>query len=194
MTINRVLILAVILGGAMLFVYFSSPRHNSRQPRVYMAKIPNQPDAEAAQATKYLREACSDIVLVKDQRRADYRLTALWAGTPAEGSLGGWVVIVSRNDLPLVFHREGSPDAIETFRQTCTAIRDDAKELVDFDASTQSMPVDRYSLNSANPVGLFLLDMKTGAVWQLEPVGNTQEFTRISVEGLYNNRVLGEGH
>jgi hypothetical protein len=90
---------------------------------------------------------------------------------------------------------------METFRQSCAAIRKDAKELADSEPDTTSMPVGRYLMHSTNPKPgilndegrIFLLDTKTGEVWQLEPVGNTQEFGRISVEGLYDNRGPGEG-
>jgi hypothetical protein len=182
MTMNRVLTLAAILVAATALLYLAGPHRQLRQTRVFVAEIRNQPEAELAQATKYLREACRDIILIKDQRRAEYRLRALWGGDR-------WVVFVEQKDLNLIFHGEG-PDAMETFRQGCTAIRDDAKELADFDAHTAPMPIGRYSLNSANPDHVFLLDTKTGAVWELKPrpLGDTQEFERISVEGLYDSK------
>ena len=88
------------------------------------------------------------MILIKDERRADYTVIARWLGT-------AWVLLVSRKDLPWMFFKQDSPDAIETFRQGCTAIRDDAKELADFDAHITPMPVGRYSLNSSNPDRVF---------------------------------------
>jgi hypothetical protein len=185
MPINRVFTLAAIFAAATILIYLSSrPRHELRQPRVYLAEVPIQTDAQLAQATKYLREACPDVVLINDTRRAEYRLNAFWNGAQ------GWVVIVSRKDLPFIFQRVGGPDAMQTFRQVCTDVRNDAKELADFDASTQSLPVGRYSLYAANPDRVFLLDTKTGAVWELKPnLKDIPEFERISVEGLYDNRI-----
>jgi hypothetical protein len=191
MNINRVLTLAALFVAATILLYLSGPHRQLRQTRVYVgAMIPSQSDAEIAQATKYLRDACPDIILIKDQQRADYRLNAFWNGT-------SWFVLVGREALPWMFYKQDSPDAMDTFRRGCTAIRDDAKELADFDAHTPPMGIGRYSLHSTNPNQgvvneegrVFLLDTKTGAVWQLKPVGDTQEFERMSVEGLYKNRL-----
>jgi hypothetical protein len=187
---NRVLTLAAIFVAATILLYLSGPRRRLRQTRVYAAQVPNQPEAELAQVTKYLQEACPDMVLIKDKGRADYTVDALWRGT-------SWFVLAGREDLPWMFYKQDSPDAMETFRQGCAAIRDDAKELADFDARTAPMPIGRYSLHSTNPKQgvvtdegrVFLLDTKTGAVWELKPTGDTLEFGRISVEGLYKNRL-----
>jgi hypothetical protein len=184
MTLNRILTLATLFILAAVLVYALGTHHLLRRPPVFVAGIPNQREAQVAQVKEYLREACPEVVLITDQRRADYRLMAVWNDTQ------GWVAVVSRKDSLIMFHREGA-DAMEVFRQSCAAIRDDAKESQDFDASMQSMPVGRYSLNAANPDHVFLLDTKTGAVWQLkpQPLGDSQEFERTSVEGLYNTKV-----
>lgn len=196
MTTNRVLTLAAILVAATVVLYLSGPHRQLRQTRVFVAKIPTKPEAELAQVTKYFREACPDMVLIKEEGRADYTIGASWYGAPE------WNVFVEGKGRMIYW--KGNRDAMEAFRQACAAIRDDAKELADFDASTQSMPVGRYSLmrgpparDSANPGRVFLLDTKTGAVWQLVEIPgipsnvdfpDTQDFERISVEGLYNRK------
>lgn len=202
MTLNRVLTLAAIFVAATIVLYLSGPHRQLRQTRVFVAKIQNDPETEFAQETKYFREACPDMVLIKAKGWADYTILASWYGRPPE-----WGVFVDGKGRTI--YATANRDAMAAFRQACAAIRDDAKELSDFDASTQSMPVGRYSLmrgpragDSANQDNVFLLDTKTGAVWQLvESPGipgntdfpETQEFERISVEGLYRNRVPGEG-
>jgi len=193
MTTNRVLIVAVALVASTVLFYLAVPHHQSRQPRVYLTEIPNEPDEVVAQAKKYLREACPDMVLIKDEPRADYKMTAAWAGDPTykKDSGNGWVVFVDRKNSVQIFGKQGSPDAIETFRQSCASIRDDAKELADFNAHTPAMPIGRYSLHSVNPDRVFLLDTKTGGVWELEPLGRYQVFERVSVEGLYSNMPPG---
>ena len=82
MTTNRMLTLAAIVVTATTLVYLSGfPHRRSRQTRVFITKIPNQTDAQAALATKYSREACPDMILIKDERRADYTVIARWLGT-----------------------------------------------------------------------------------------------------------------
>jgi hypothetical protein len=188
MSINRVLTLAAIFVTATIFLYLSGPHRQLRRTRVYAAKVPNQPEAELAQVTQYLREACPDMVLMKEEGWADYTILASWYGPPA------WNVFVSGKGRMIYW--KGNRDAMEAFRQACAAIRDDAKEVAAFDASMQSLPVGRYSLMRGPPAGdsanldhVFLLDTKTGAVWELKPIGDTQEFERMSVDGLYKNRL-----
>jgi hypothetical protein len=180
MTINRMVTLAAIFLAATVLLYFSGPHRQLRQTRIFVVDIPNRPDAERAEVRGYFQTACPDMLLIKDQQRADYTLIASWA----KGSK--WGVFLRRKDQTVIFLGEQSPDAIETFRQTCKAIRDDAKEVSDLDAQTEPMPIGRFSMHSADPEHVFLLDTKTGAVWQLKPdLKNTPEFERISVEGLY---------
>jgi hypothetical protein len=178
MTINRVLTLAAILVMAIVAVYLWRAHRELRRPRVFVMKIPNKPEEEFAQVTKYLRETCPDIVLTKEEGRADYTIGASWYGPPQ------WNVFVSGKNNTIYW--KGNRDAMEVFRQACAAIRDNAKELADFDAQTAPMPLGRYSLNGANG-HILLLDTKTGAVWELKPgvLRDRQEFERISVEGLY---------
>jgi hypothetical protein len=103
------------------------------------------------------------MVLINEKDWADYTIFASWYGPPQ------WNVFVGGKGRTIYWN--GNRDAMEAFRRACAAIRDDAKEVADFDASTQSMPVGRYSLmrgppagNSANLDHVFLLDTKTGAV------------------------------
>jgi hypothetical protein len=191
MTLNRVLTLAAIFVAATALLYLSGARRQSRQTRVFIAELLNQPEAELAQAAKYLREACPDMIVIRDQERADYRLNALWRG-------GHWTVFVHRKDLPFLFVKQDSSDVMETFRQACNAIREDVKGVASFDADTAPMPIGRYSLtvlpgnqNVINSEHIYLLDTKTGAAWELKPVGDNQVFERISVEGLYNRKPFG---
>ena len=187
MTINRVLTLAAISVSIAALLYLSGHAHPElRKPRAFVAGIPNQPEAEVGLATKYFQEACPNIIVIKDQQRSDYRINALWRG-------GHWIVLVHRKDFPLLFTKQDSADAMETFRQSCTAIWEDARESADFDAHAERLPIGRYSLHSDNPSHILLLDTKTGAVWELkpQPLGDDQEFERISVEGLYNRKTFG---
>jgi len=179
MHINRVLTLAAIFVAATILVYLSGPHRQVRQTRVFVVKIPSKPEAELAQVTEYFREACPDMVLINEEGRADYTMLASWYGPPQ------WNVFVGGKGRTIYW--KGNRDAMEAFRQACAAIRDDAKELGDFDAHTAPMPVGRYSLSAANPGRVFLLDTKTGAVWELKPrtFPDKQGFERISVEGLY---------
>ncbi len=50
-------------------------------------------------------------------------------------------------------------------------------------------------LHSADADHIFLVDTKTGAVWEWYEGDklSQEEFRRISVEGLYNNNPLGVG-
>jgi hypothetical protein len=185
MTVNPVLTLAAIFVAATALVYLSVPHRQLRQIRVFVMDVPNQPDAEVAEVRRYFQTACPDMVLIKDKLRTDYTLGARWAGSK-------WGVLVNRKDQTLILFEAHSPDAIDTFRYTCKVIRDDSKEVADFDAHTAHMPIGRYSLtvlpgnqNVINSERIFLLDTKTGAVWELKPLGDNQEFERISVEGLY---------
>jgi hypothetical protein len=146
-----------------------------------MAKMWNRPEEEVAHATKYFREACPDIAVTRDYRRADYTVGAVWAEK--------WIVIVDREGFSgYFFLKADSQDAVDTFRQSCSAIREDAKERMDFDSYTESMPVGRYLLYSTTPDHVFLLDSRIGAVWQMRqnPILDTQEFDRMSVDGLYS--------
>lgn len=179
MTLNRVLTLAAIFVAATILLYLSGTHRQLRQPRVFVLKIPNKPEAEFAQVTRFFREACPDMVLINEEGRADYTIGASWYGAPE------WNVLVSGKSNAIYW--KGNRDAMEAFRQACAAIRDDAKELADFNAQTAPMPIERYSLHFANPDRVFLLDTKTGAVWELKPRSfpDTQGFERISVEGLY---------
>lgn len=179
MDFRRVLILAGIFLAATLVLYLSGIHRQSRQTRIYMAKMWYRPDGELAQATKYFREACPDIVVTRDRRRADYSVGAMWTTK--------WTVIVDREGLPLPFFlKADSQDALESFRQSCAAMRDDSRERMDFDSYTESLPVGRYLLQSPSPDHVFLLDTRTGAVWQLRQVGDSEEFDRMSVDGLHS--------
>jgi hypothetical protein len=191
MTINRVLTLAAIFVVATVLAYvFGFNQRQSRQPRIFVATIPTGSNVDVAEVTKYLQTACPDMVVIKDEPRADYKLAAVWAG-------GKWRVLVDRKDQTLILFEDHSPDAIETFRHSCQVIRDDSKEVADFDAHTAPMPIGRYSLtvlpgsqNVINSERIFLLDTKTGAVWEWKSLGDHEEFERISVEGLYNRKMF----
>lgn len=178
MTLRWMAVLAGIsLAGTFVLSHINS---QSRRVRVHIATSRNQPEAEASKVLGFFHSACPDAIVIKDESRADYAVAALWVG-------GEWRVVVDGRDVPLIFHSEGSPDAIQTFRQTCAAIRDDANELADFNAHSALQPVGRYALQSVGQDRVFLMDTKTGAVWQLQQIGNSQEFDRVSVEGLYRN-------
>lgn len=177
MNINRLLTLAVILLlAAILLVELSRAPHR-RHLRIYVGSLPNRSNQGAEE---YFRAACPDMVVVKDEPRADYSVGAAWSD-----SSKNWGVMVARKGWPFIFGKGGYPDAIKMFRQGCAAIRDDASELADFEEHNPSMPTGRYSLNSANPDRVFMLDTQTGAVWEWEQFENSEHFVRISVEGLY---------
>jgi hypothetical protein len=141
-----------------------------------MFNIPNKVNAEA----KDFRAACPDMILIKDEPRADYTLATAWAGNK-------WRVALSGKGQSILYE-DVSPDIMETFRQSCSAIRDDAKESVDFNAHTVPQTVGRYVLQSTPPNRLFLLDTKTGSVWELQDLGLYQEFEHVRVEGLYEEQ------
>lgn len=180
MALRRVLMVTVIFLAAMVVLYLSGAHRQHSQTRVYIAKMWNRPEAEAGQATKYFREACPDLVVTHDHRRADYTIGAVWTEK--------WIVMVDREGLRFpFFYKADSPDALESFRQSCAAMREDAKDREDFDSHAESRPVGRYLLQSPTPDRVFLLDTRTGAVWHMKqnPLEDRPEFDRIPVEGLY---------
>src|SRR5580700_1387316 len=135
MTMNRVLTLAAILVAATALVYLSVSHRQLRQTRIFLMDIPNRPDVERAEVRGYFQTACPDMVLIKDRQRSDYTLGASWAKT------NKWGVLVNRKDQTLILFEAHSPDAIDTFRYTCKVIRDDSKEVADFDAHAAPMPI-----------------------------------------------------
>lgn len=182
MTLNRRLTLAVLFIAATAVAYFSGSRRFSRQPRVFVAPTLNRPDAEVAQITRYFEAACPDALIIQLQARADYTVAARWFNTH-----GGWAVALDRKGESIYYKQFGS-DAIEAFRQTCAAIRDDARETADSETHTTT---GRYLLYSSNPEHVFLVDTRTGAVWHLQSWGTGEEFQRVAVDGLYDNNPLG---
>lgn len=178
------LILAAIFLAATLVLYISGAHRQSRQIKVFVEQIPKQPEAQVTEATKYLREACPDIAVTRDEHRADFGISAFWRGT-------AWVVVLkSRSEAwPLLFFKQDSPDALETFRQGCVVIRDNAKDMAEFEARSTALPTGRYVLHSSTPDRLFLLDTATGAVWELkpQPLKDRDQFEPIDVEGLYRH-------
>jgi hypothetical protein len=184
-TIDRVLTLAAIFVAATIVLYISGGHWQPGQTRVFLLTLPNEPEAQVAQKTQYLRQACPDMIVIKDQDRADYIIVPIWRDKT-------WAVEVERRDVPWLFYKHDSPDAIETFRQSCAAIRADARELADFDAHAAPMPIGRYLMYSATPSRVFLLDTKTGAVWESKPDWRgTQQFERVAVEGLHDRNPFG---
>ena len=174
---NRMLTLAEVLVAALLCL--SCAQHQPRRTGIYILNAPNQSNAEP----KYFEAACPDMTLIKDVQHADYTLGAVWAGTK-------WRVVVSRKDGAGIIFEDSTPDVIETFRRTCAAIRDDAKEVAEFNAHSPPMPIGRYVLQSAASNRVFLLDTQTGAVWELQDLGLYQEFERVRVDGLYIDNPL----
>ena len=191
MPIKSVLMLSGLFLAATIVLYFSgrAPRHT----RVFVASGMNQSEAEIAEITKYFRAACPDAILVNLEPRADYSVIARWYGVPSdkETSWRGWAVFLTRKGSEQISFKQGSADAMETFRQTCAAIRDDMRDVAEFDRNAAPMTTGRYVLHSVDPEHVFLVDTKTGAVWQLKELGRIQQFERVSVEGLYDNNPPG---
>lgn len=186
MQIRHVFLLAALFLTATLVLYLLRLDHQSRPTRILLVKARNQSDAEIAALTGYLRAACPNAELVSREQLADYSVVAVWNGT-------GWTVILNRSHKgENVFFKGGVTDAIATFRQACAAMRSDEKEMADYEAQMMPMPTGRYLIHSADADHVFLVDTKTGAVWQLRDFGKLgEEFDRVPVEGLYDSNTLG---
>lgn len=186
MALHRALILAGIFLAATVGLYLSGASHHQRQTRVFVTKSQTQSEAEISQLSSYFQAACPELVTVNLESQADYSVVAVWG-------LQGWTVVLSRKGED-IFLKEGSTDAMETFRHTCTAIRGDEKEMADSEARTSD--TGRYVLHSADKTHILLVDTKTGAVWELQHhealPGHAEydQFEHVSVEGIYNNRTF----
>lgn len=121
---RTVLTLSAIFLIATLVLYLSARANRRFRPaRVFVSALRGQSEAEVVQVTKYLRAACPDAVLVNLEPRADYSLIAKW--NPNQGPLAGWLVVLSRKGED-TFLKQGRSDAMQVFREGCTAIRDDS--------------------------------------------------------------------
>lgn len=205
MTTKRLLTLAAICILVIAIVYLARPHHRWKQPRVYIdakepAAPPGQtPSKEQAGAsvnwTEHFRTACPHMALLHGSENADYTIHV--AGSSANKI---WVARTTRSDWADIYVGHGQdPHAI--LKDSCAAIRDDVDDWAGFGsvaskANPQSAPNGRYaiSLYPGDPTA-FLLDTKTGAVWELGRITSGQgksqltfrKFDRVSVDGLYTS-------
>lgn len=211
MTPKGFVTLATIFVAALGVLYLSGSHRQWKQPRVYIdakepAPPPGQtPSKEQAGASvnwaEYFGRDCPHMALLPFDKDADYTIDVV-------GSLAikRWIAFVGRSDSADIYRgQEQDPHAI--LKQSCAAIRADVEDWAGFGsvaAKTKAVPTGRYafSYHPANPNYAFLLDTKTGAVWELthhsteliDRKGTGQKFTvtwrtfdRVSVGGLYTS-------
>ncbi len=132
------------------------------------------------------------MALVENDNLTDYSIDGVWNGKD-------WGVWVERSDNAVILRAEGdkNPDFTNVLWESCLAIRNDMEDRADGELPYKSAPLGRYvlSYHPTNPNYAFLLDSKTGAVWELThqtwsgggKLGNVpyRKFERVSVDGLY---------
>jgi len=135
-----------------------------------------------------------------DDDNADYSIDLTDWGAEDARKRNAWGALVTRRDGATIFAIEKDakvPNFTAALKESCRAIRDDVEDWSDFRNPRQSAPVGRFvlSYHPTNFSRAFLLDTKTGAVWELHnesgdtAFGKTEyrKFQRISVDGLYTS-------